>query len=408
MSEKKLSSTFDKYEGYANQAITRWKQQNDAIIMESLTMPRYTKTNQAINKARAVVGKYFIKAATGLHGSGDTTTTTQTDYHGYYGSSSMKSMWQMLFKFGVREWNHVFLPGYHPSASLDSSFIPSLGNIINSAASGFEAWRQQYHPNCSMKESEQACRMVWFAIMWAVLEGRKDFSATELDFIWNFAMLYPYVDNFLDSRDPVTVSFQRQFVDDLQKSLSKIEGPLPTFSYHSKHAELLESLDHVKLGAISQGSAADQEILNALKMLTIVEAHKNLTSLDDILFHSCMKGALAVLPVCIILGGFMTPHDYSRVFEYGLAFQLIDDMQDFDQDRIAMPKTVFTLNSGSTQMLNSTVVKTLNYLSSETFHDSMILYLIARVNDFRAKVNQVGGERVLPLEYLSSSDVSCH
>lgn len=332
-------------------------------------MPRYTKTDQAINKARALVGKYFFKAVAAFQGSKDT-NAPQSEPRGYYGSSSMRSMWQMLFKFGVREWNHVFLPGYRPSSSLDSSFLPSLANMIDSAASGFEAWRQQYYPNSSIIEAEQACRMVWFAIMWAVLEGRKDFSATELDFIWNFAMLYPYVDNFFDSRDPVTVSFQREFVSDLEKSLSKMGGPLPTFSYHPHRASLLEALEHVKLGAMSQGSVASQEILNALKMLVIVEGHRNSNGLDDILFHSCIKGALAVLPVCIILGGFMAPHDYSRVFEYGLAFQLIDDLQDFGQDRVAPQTTAFTFFSGSTQILNSTVIKTLNYISSEAFRSN--------------------------------------
>ncbi len=248
--------------------------------------------------------------------------------------------------------------------------------MVDTAAAGFEAWRTRNHPDCSIKAVEQAYRVIWFALYWVVQSGRNSLAPEELEAIWNYSMLYPYIDNFLDSNDPDLKAHRKDIISDIRYCLLH-EDRLPAFTYHPYRTGLIAALTGVKYAAMRLNASAREEISSALQCLMVVEStNYNTYSKEEVLFHSCMKGALALVPICFLNAGLMTSADHQRIFSFGLGLQLIDDLQDTALDSASQQSTIFTLSTRNIQDLNRGITKTLNYLASNTFITSKLYSMI--------------------------------
>lgn len=322
----------------------RWSQQNAITILPSSFLPTYSKTDWLVNEMRAIAGKWVFKAAVGMSkGLGDL------------------GLWPLFSRLGVHTWNQVFFPGQRGDVTLDPAFTNSASRLFDRGMAGFEAWRTHRHPDCSMREAEQASRLVVFGLFWALMEGRIELAPAELEALWSFAMLYPLVDNTLDDHPSMLESERKAFVKDLQEAVREGELTMNMFAGHPRRQSLLTSLTTVRNALLGKGAMASNEAFAALEILTVIELQGAATSESDMLFRACLKGGMALLPVAILLGGrALGSEEYRRIFGYGLAAQLVDDMQDVEQDRRAGRRTLFT---GADQV--GAIKRTLNYLASE-------------------------------------------
>jgi hypothetical protein len=209
-----------------------------------------------------------------------------------------------------------------------------------------------------MREAEQASRLVLFGLFWALAEGRRELAPAELEALWAYAMLYPLVDNTLDDHPTMPESERRIFVKDLQEAVREGTVTMNMFAGHPRRQSLLACLATVRNALLGKGGMASNEAFAALEILTVIELQGAPTSQSDLLFRACLKGGMALLPVTILLSGrALGSEEYRRIFGYGLAAQLVDDMQDVEQDRRAGRQTLFT---GSDQM--AAIKRTMNYL----------------------------------------------
>lgn len=363
-----LVQTFDKYKLYAEKTCDAWTRQSDSVILPSLILPHYTKMDKLSNQLRAVSGKYVLKATLMARGLPDERDGSQ--YHTTYGSS----MWKLFFKLGAHEWNRMLLQGYSLPANFDTNAFVPIIRLAERAIGGFESWRTLHHPNCPISVAEQASRIVWFAVAWAILQGRSDLSLADLEGIWNYAMLYPYVDNFLDSVDPKDKIHRYKFLQDLRQCLkTEVTSSIAQFSYHPNRQELLASIRVIKEWTGKQQPMVADEFLNSLQILTVIEGAQRLNSSEEALLHSCLKGSLALIPICLLTTGYVDVSDYGMIFNYGLALQLIDDMQDMSQDVRDRIPTLFTQSSPSTNTLSATVIKTLNFISTQLSYQGIFI-----------------------------------
>jgi hypothetical protein len=379
--EPSLLKYFEKYRVSAEKAYNEWNSPPDDILNISVTLPAYTKFDRVMNQAVALTGKYILKALLLFHALDPSDPQVGIRY-----GRPMDLLWKGLARFGIREWNRIFLPTFGSASAkpLDHSFARQLAGLLQRVSGGFEDWRRTHHPSCSMKAAEKAARVTWFAIFWSVMHGRTTLADMELEYIWNYSMLYPYVDDFLDSPDDSYRVQRKQFILDLRQSLSQTHK-IHDFYYHPNRIPFMQCLRIIKGAAIKQGPMVGDEIAAALEILAVIEGDTEPTySEPDIIFHSCMKGTLAMLPLCTLITGTVPPSDMDLLFKYGLAFQLVDDIQDIQEDRMHIPQTIFTSKAELGKNSDLEAIKTLNYLSSPTFtkstsHSSIGMYSFADV-----------------------------
>lgn len=219
--EPNLTGLFGEYNVYAQKACAEWEKQDSRAIGASPVFPRYSKLDHTLNTLRATTGKYVLKSALKLRGGPVAQDGSAVPRY----ASASRSLGKFFSGVGMHEWNQVFLPHYSPAQRLDTNFFFGFARMFDAALSGFEAWRTRTHPDCSIKETEQASRLVWFALYWAVIQGRIELSPGDLEAIWNYAMLYPYIDNFLDSKGPEHRAYRDAFVLDLRRSIAANDTP---------------------------------------------------------------------------------------------------------------------------------------------------------------------------------------
>lgn len=344
-SAMEATPVFDKYRRYVEEECLEWSKQNAETILPSIHLPMYSRTDRMVNEMRAMAGKWFFKAATGM-------------------SKGLRDLglWPMISRLGVHTWNQVFLPGYKPhSRPLDPSFISSASRLLDTGMTGFEAWRARQHPDCTMKEAEQASRLVVFGLMWALMEGRRELAPAELEALWAYAMMYPLVDNTLDDHPTMPEYERRAFVRDLQEAVREGVVTMNMFAGHPKRQSLLTAMATVRHALLSKGLLASSEAFSALEILTVIEMQPDPSNESDKLFRACMQGGMAMIPaVMLVSSRAVGSEEYRRIFRYGLAAQLVDDLQDVEQDRRAGRQTLFTVTDPVVA-----IKKTINYLAHE-------------------------------------------
>lgn len=188
----------------------------------------------------------------------------------------------------------------------------------------------------------QALRNVWILNGLQVLLGR---PVAVTPSVFAYSMLYPLTDNFLDDPEvapAAKAAFNRRLGrrlagerpaagDRLEEVVfdlvGEIEGEYPRAFHPRVFASLL---------AIHRGQ------VRSLRQ----QAPAAAGTAPDLLRVSCEKGGTSVLADGFLVAGDLTSREAEFLFGYGVALQLLDDLQDAAEDRAAGHRTLFSVAAG--------------------------------------------------------------
>lgn len=209
-----------------------------------------------------------------------------------------------------------------------------------------EATKRFYHrarafgSELSSENIFQALRNVWIMNQ---LQLVTHFSVHITPSVFAYSMIYPYSDNFLDNPD-YSHEEKQLFSLRLNQRLHG-ESVLP-FSHEEKRIyTLVEMMEeefprHEYAGVYASLYAIHKGQTQSLKLMRSV-------GLNDLQIQSiCFeKGGASVLADGYLVAGKLTQQKERALFAYGIYLQLLDDIQDLDEDKLANTKTMFSLLS---------------------------------------------------------------
>jgi hypothetical protein len=211
---------------------------------------------------------------------------------------------------------------------LDGGFS-SVGSALGRRA-------REFDPEVSALDILQACRNAWTACGLQALSGRRMHVTPA---IFGYSMLYPYSDNYLDSREAGAaekLGFSARFRGRLAgecvapanarehtiwRLVASIEEQYP----REEHPDVYESLLAIHRA---------QEKSLRLRRCAISPA--------DVLGLSFEKGGTSVLADACLVSGQAEPAFARFAFEWGVLLQLADDLQDIREDAADGAATIFT------------------------------------------------------------------
>lgn len=241
------------------------------------------------------------------------------------------------------------------------------GDFVSLGAK-FARQARRFDGSLSMENIFQACRNAWTAGgLQSLLGGRPAITPS----ILGYSLLYPYSDNYLDSRN---VSGQRKFrfsarfrsclrgealapEGDLEAaiwgSIRLIETQYPRADFPQVYESLL---------AIHR---AQEESIVQLRS-------SSRASEEEVIRVSFAKGGTSVLADACLAAGNVRQTEAKLAFDWGAVLQLGDDLQDVREDLRSGSQTLFTRVARSGQPLDSVAAQLLNF--SESVADRMSLF----------------------------------
>ncbi len=202
----------------------------------------------------------------------------------------------------------------------------------------FAQWARRFDPDLSIGDTIQACRNAWTVCGIQPLLGD---PMRMTPAIIGYSLLYPYSDNYLDSRKiskERKLQFSARFRDrlcgldiaarDRHESsvwamVRLIEDQFP----RARFPRVFESLL-----AIHQ---AQEDSMAQLKSNRAV-------SEADLLRLSCAKGGTSLLADACLAHGFLSDDEARFAFDWGVLLQLGDDLQDVQEDLKQGASTLFS------------------------------------------------------------------
>ncbi len=202
----------------------------------------------------------------------------------------------------------------------------------------FAQWARRFDPDLSIGDTIQACRNAWTVCGIQPLLG-ENMQMTPA--IIGYSLLYPYSDNYLDSRKfskERKLEFSARFRDrlcgldiaalDRHESLvwamvCLIEDQFP----RARFPRVFESLL-----AIHQAQEDSMAQLNGNRAVSEAE----------LLRLSCAKGGTSVLADACLAHGFLSDDEARFAFDWGVLLQLGDDLQDIQEDLKQGASTLFS------------------------------------------------------------------
>ncbi len=194
-----------------------------------------------------------------------------------------------------------------------------------------------FDPTLSEGDLHQALRNLWVFNSIQLFSG-KDILLTPSSFA--YSLLYPYVDNGLDSADRTSKDkaglvqwlsewFKRNGcppIDDLTRRIGLLLSMITEEYPREDHPKVYKSL---------------LAILSAQQKSLLLQ--NDLSKLDDtdLLCITVEKGGTSVLADGYLAAGDLRESSADAVFEYGVVLQLIDDLQDLEEDRASGHETPF-------------------------------------------------------------------
>ena len=160
--------------------------------------------------------------------------------------------------------------------------------------------------------------------------------------VFAYSMLYPYTDNLLD--DPALSreakeTFNNHLTDGIRgldlRGLS---------SYEEKVHKLLHTIEkQYPRDTFRQVWQSIQAIQDAQKNSLLQDASKHLSE-ERILSLSVSKGGTSVLADGFLVKGTLSFEEMRFVYGYGAFLQLMDDLQDQEEDRVAHHQTIYSVH----------------------------------------------------------------
>jgi hypothetical protein len=205
------------------------------------------------------------------------------------------------------------------------------------ASVAFAREARAFDPGLPLESLWQALRNVWIGNSLQIV---LDLPVTLNPGLFAYSMLYPLTDNLLD--DPrVESGAKRAFNERFGRRLAglpvwpagaaeaaifrlveRIEDEFPRHAYADVHASLL---------AIHGG-----------QVLSLRQQDDPGLTDGEILAISCEKGGTSVLADLYLVAGRAAASEERFAFGYGVALQLLDDLQDVESDLAAGHQTLFT------------------------------------------------------------------
>ena len=213
---------------------------------------------------------------------------------------------------------------------LDDSFCKSTSDFVEEA--------RRFDAGFKTDEILQALRNVWIMNCMQLMMGHKVAAAPS---VFAYSMLYPYTDNYLDSRsvsaerkERINARLERRLAGDCLKAFD---------DYEDKLFRLVEIIEG------QFGRESNPFVYKSL--LGIHSAQRRSLRLHlcgpegggcDIAGISFEKGGASVLADAYLLKGSLTPREASFAFGFGVLLQLLDDLQDAAADRWNGHHTLFS------------------------------------------------------------------
>lgn len=212
-----------------------------------------------------------------------------------------------------------------------------FGDAFFTAAGDFARAARAFDPDLALDDLWQALRNVWIG---NGLQMLLDLPVQCAPALFAYSMLYPVTDNLLD--DPaIATADKRRFNERFGHRLA---GLHVTPSSHAEHAAfaLVATIErqfprhrypdvHESLLAIHRG-----------QVLSLTQQNDGALPDDRLLAISCEKGGTSVLADLYLVAGVATDEAERFAFGYGVALQLMDDLQDVTTDTAAGHQTLFT------------------------------------------------------------------
>jgi hypothetical protein len=222
--------------------------------------------------------------------------------------------------------------GYRRLLFADAFFTTSVA---------FAREARAFDPSLPLDSLWQALRNVWIGNSLQIV---LDLPVALNPGLFAYSMLYPLTDNLLD--DPrVESGAKRAFNERFGRRLAglpvlpagageaavfrlveRIEDEFPRHAFADVHASLLA----IHGGQVSSLSQQDDPALTDAEILAI----------------SCEKGGSSVLADLYLVAGRAGEREERFAFGYGVALQLLDDLQDVESDLAAGHQTLFTRAAG--------------------------------------------------------------
>lgn len=210
---------------------------------------------------------------------------------------------------------------------------------------------RKFDSSLSFHDIFQACRNMWIMNGLQIVLG---LPVRLTPSIFAYSLLYPYTDNLIDNPEISAIDkliFSNNFYLRLAGNnplpnnasehtifnlVSMIEDEFPRSDYPEVYQSLL---------AIHEAQTQSMKLIHSGDTLSETETLK-----------ICMaKGGASVLADGYLVAGRLSSDQEYFLFGYGAYLQLLDDIQDVDEDRIAGLKTAF---SKSNELLDSKLNKT--------------------------------------------------
>jgi hypothetical protein len=212
-----------------------------------------------------------------------------------------------------------------------------FGDGYFNASTGFVRAARAFDPTISLDDLWQAMRNIWIGNSLQMLLRLPVRSTPAL---FAYSMLYPLTDNLLD--DPavdgsVKQAFNERFGRRLAGApvspanaseaavfdlVTMIERQFPRWEFADVHHSLL-AIHHGQILSLTQ---QDDAGIGDERLLAI----------------SCEKGGSSVLADLYLVAGRPSDDDERFAFGYGVALQLMDDLQDVERDTANGHQTIFT------------------------------------------------------------------
>ncbi|HSL82882.1 MAG TPA: hypothetical protein VLF66_08905, partial [Thermoanaerobaculia bacterium] len=185
-------------------------------------------------------------------------------------------------------------------------------------------------------------RNVWILNGLQVLLGR---AVAVTPSVFAYSMLYPLTDNFLD--DPAVAPAAKAAFN--RRLGRRLAGELP---------EARDRREEAVFALVGEIEGEFPRELHPRVFAGLLAIHRGqVRSLGqqapgagggeaDLLRVSCEKGGTSVLADGFLAAGDLTAEEDEFLFGYGVALQLLDDLQDAAEDRVAGHRTLFSTAAG--------------------------------------------------------------
>ncbi len=179
---------------------------------------------------------------------------------------------------------------------------------------------------------------------------------------FGYSMLYPFTDNYIDSRKPT--SDEKKEYNRLIRDKLMGKKVHPACEHHKKTCDLLQAI------ASDYPREKDNRIYTLLLMMLEAQEESlrqqnqtDILSEEERLHISLFKGGVSVLVDRFLINRELTPADLHFYLGFGFFLQLADDLQDIKEDSEKGYQTLFTIDL-STKREEKLVNKLLHFLNS--------------------------------------------